>query len=217
MTTDDSDNGWDSLAEEFGIADAKEPPKPDKPAAVPSRPAGRPGSSRPARDPRPEVEQDADDFGSGLTAGPARDQAPLYDPGPDAVAEEDDDFGEAPEPLDEAEEGEDRPPTTEGVAEGQEGGKKRRRRRRRRKKGGGAAETEEAEAGEAGGEPADVEAELVNGVEEGEAPAEVEGDDDEEAPASAVDEEMDAEVAMPRNEWHVMSWNELVAKLYRPG
>jgi hypothetical protein len=32
-----------------------------------------------------------------------------------------------------------------------------------------------------------------------------------------VDEEMDAEAARPRPEYHVMTWNELVSKLYRPG
>jgi ribonuclease E len=214
MTTDQTDNGWDSLAEEFGLESGQEPGRPEKSAAPDERPASRPAPKRPARDPRPEIEQEADDFGSGLVGEAPPDRAPLYDPGPDAVEEDVDDFGAAPEPLDDAE-AEDAPATGEPAGEGQEGGKKRRRRRRRRKKGGGGA------AEPAGAEPeveeGTEETPEDGGVEEGEAPAEVEGDEDEEAPPSAVDEEMDAEAALPRNEWHVMTWNELVSKLYRPG
>jgi hypothetical protein len=213
MAINETDNGWDSLAEEFGLESGQEPPKAEKPAPPP-RPAARPTPQRPARDPRPEVEGEADDFGSGLVADAPRDSAPLYDPGPEAVAEDADEFDDtAPEPLDEAEEGEDTPATMEGVSEGPEGGKKRRRRRRRRKKGGGP----EAGAAEPSATPAAADDEEETGVEEGEAPAEVEGDDTDEVTPSAVDEEMEAEAAVPRNEWHVMTWHELVAKLHRPG
>ncbi|HKB05152.1 MAG TPA: hypothetical protein VKD90_23205 [Gemmataceae bacterium] len=207
MATNDTDNGWDSLAEEFGLEAAKEPPKAEKPAPPQ---AARPAPQRRARDPRPEVEGEADDFGSGLAPEPQLVHAPLYDPGPAALAEEYEDEVTA-EPVQEAEEGEDdSPPTLEPVTDG---GKKRRRRRRRRKKGGApeAAEVEPEAPSEA------AEQEEDGGVEEGEAPAEVEGDDSEEATPSAVDEEMEAEAAVPRNEWHVMTWHELVAKLYRPG
>ena len=102
-----------------GLESAKEPPKAEKPAPAP-RPAARP-PHRPARDPRPEIEGEADDFGSGLVEEVTWKQAALYDPGPEAVAEDSDELGEAPEPLDDTDEPEDAPPTTEGVAEGSDG------------------------------------------------------------------------------------------------
>jgi hypothetical protein len=45
----------------------------------------------------------------------------------------------------------------------------------------------------------------------------LEGDDEDGVAPTAVDEEMEAEVTQARPEWHVMSWAELVSKLYRPG
>jgi hypothetical protein len=207
MTTDDTDNGWDSLAEDLGIEAPA--PKAEKPeAAPPPRAARRPAAG--PRDPRPEVEEEADDFGAGVAAD-ARSRAALYDPGPEEVAEDAEEMGEAVEAAEDAIEGDEPPASDEEATE--EGGKRRRRRRRRRKKGGapeGGPEGEPAEAGEV----ADDEAATV---EEGEAPAELEGDEDEDAPPSAVDEEMEAEAAGPRPEWHVMTWLELVSKLHRPG
>jgi len=212
MTTDDNENGWDSLAEDLGLQPTEPAPKPEKPA--PSTPPR--SAPRPHRDPRPEVEQEADDFGSGVTAEPTARPA-LYDPGPGALMEDADDLiaDEAAEPIDDGAEG-DEPHEAVEEGEQQEGGKRRRRRRRRRKKGGGPEETvaenePTAEAAEADEDDED------SGVEEGEAPAPLEGDDDdEEAPHSAVEEEMEAEAAQPRPEWHVMTWNELVSKLHRP-
>lgn len=208
MTNDEPDNGWDSLAEDLGLEATAPTPPPEKPRTAPSRRA--PAS----RDPRPEIEPEADDFGSGVTAeSPAR--AALYDPGPDAFAEEENEPADpTAEPEDEGPEG-DEPLTGDGDSP-EEGGKRRRRRRRRRKKGGapdGAPEDgETADAAEPAPEAAE-----AGAVEAGEAPAEFEGDDDDEAPPSLVDEEMDAEAARPRPEWQVMTWNELVSKLYRPG
>jgi ribonuclease E len=206
MTTDDTDNGWDSLAEDLGIEAPA--PKAEKPEpAPPPRAARRPPAGH--RDPRPEVEEEADDFGAGVTAE-ARSRAALYDPGPEEVAEDAEVSDEAVEAMEEAVEG-DEPPARDDEA-GEEGGKRRRRRRRRRKKGGAPDEAAE-------GEPAadDAADDGAATVEEGEAPAELEGDEDEEASPSAVDEEMEAEAAGPRPEWHVMTWLELVSKLHRPG
>ncbi len=203
MSTDDTDNGWDSLAEDLGI---QSPPPAEKPKlAAPTRASHRPVGAH--RDPRPEIEQEADDFGSGVTETPR--PAALYDPGPETVVDHAADLEETTDPLDEGLEGDE--PAGQGEGPTDEGGKRRRRRRRRKKKGGGpdGGAEEEPAAGEAEEEAAT--------VEEGEAPAEVEGDDDEEAAPSAVDEEMEAEAAQPRPEWHVMSWNELVSKLHRPG
>lgn len=205
MTTDETDNGWDSLAEDLGVAPTPAP-KAEKPTAAPSpRTSRRPAA--PHRDPRPEVEQEADDFASGLTTDPPARGA-LYDPGPETVVDHAADLEESIDPTDEGLEGDE--PGGHDEGEPDEGGKKRRRRRRRRRKG--AAGEGAAEEGDAVAE----EAEAAT-VEEGEAPAPLEGDDDEESSPSAMDEEMEAEAAQPRPEWHVMSWNELVAKLYRPG
>ena len=215
MTTDENENGWESLAEDLGLQPTEPAPKAEKAAPSPPRSSGRSAPARPHRDPRPEVEQEADDFGSGVTADP-KPRAPLYDPGPGALMEDADDLiaEEAAEPIDDGAAGDE---PVEVVDEGaaQDGGKRRRRRRRRKKKGGGPDD-----AATPGGEPAgetDDDDEPA-GVEEGEAPAPLDEDEDEddEAPPSAVDEEMDAEAAQPRPEWHVMTWNELVAKLHRP-
>jgi len=217
MTTDESNSGWDSLAEEFGLEVDKPAAKPEQQTPPPAKPAPRPAATRPA--PRPvEIEDEPDEFGAGVAEPeePALSGA-LYDPGPDEMAG--DDFDDAaPEPLEEEDEGDEVAGEMEGASEGHEGGKRKRRRRRRRKKGGpGAPEpaAEPPDVGEVGevGEPAEAEEAIV---EEGEAPAEVEGDDDEPAPPTAVDEELVAEAAGPRPEWHVMTWMELVAKLYRP-
>ena len=204
MTTDETDNGWDSLAQDLGLESAPPPAeRPAPPALVRAshRPAG------PHRDPRPEIEQEAEDFGSGVS-DESRERGALYDPGPETVVDHAADFEEVTDPLDEGLEGDEPAPHAEGGPE--EGGKRRRRRRRRKKKGGAeeAADEEPARGGEA--EEAAV-------VEEGEAPAELEGDEEDETAPSAMDEEMEAEAAQPRPEWHVMSWAELVAKLYRPG
>ena len=210
MTTDDTENGWDNILEGFGLETEKQAPKSDPPAA---KPAARP-IHRPTLAARPEPEDELDDFGSGVEADQLAPRAALFDPGPETVA--DDDFDDsAPEPMDDDDDEDESEPVV-GEASGEageigEGGKKRRRRRRRKKKGG---PTDSAEPGPL---PAgDEDDESV--VEEGEAPAEVEEDedDDDDLPPSAVDEEMEAEVALPRPEWHVMTWNELVSKLYRP-
>jgi hypothetical protein len=214
-TNDESEGGWDTLAEEFGLEPKQSAPKAE---SAPARSGRLPAPSRPARNPQPEPEQERDDFGSGVVDEPGPTRAAIYDPGPDSVADEDD-FGEAPEPLEEEEDAEaaddteadEGEPTTEGDPEGQPGGKRKRRRRRRRKKGGGSPEGPGDEQSSPEGE-ADEEV-----VEEGEAPGEVEDDDEGDGPASAVDEEMDAEAVQPRPEWKVMTWNELVSKLYRPG
>jgi ribonuclease E len=55
-------------------------------------------------------------------------------------------------------------------------------------------------------------------VEEGDAPDEVEDDETfntEQPPHAAIEDEIAEEVAHP-HEWQVMTWNELVSKLYRP-
>jgi ribonuclease E len=167
-----------------------------------------------------DIEDEPDEFGAGVADPEPAMTGALYDPGPDVTAG--DDFEDAAaEPLDEEDEGDEVAGETEGGPEGHDGGKRKRRRRRRRKKGGpGTSEpaAEPADVGERGepverGEPAEAEDAVV---EEGEAPAEVEGDDDEPAPPTAVDEELVAEAAGPRPEWHVMTWMELVSKLYRP-
>ncbi len=206
MTTDDTDNGWDSLAEDLGLETGKPAEAPEKPPA--STPARRHAPAH--HDSRPEIEQEAEDFGSGV-AEELQPRAALYDPGSDVVVEETEEFAETgEEPLGEGVEGDEPVSREEGGPE--EGGKRRRRRRRRRKKGG---------APEAGAEPVDEAGETAEEdeatVEEGEAPAPLEGDDEEEPAHSAVDDEMEAEAARPRPEWHVMTWQDLVSKLYRPG
>ncbi len=40
--------------------------------------------------------------------------------------------------------------------------------------------------------------------------------DDEGEGHSAMEEEMEGEAVGPRHEWHVMTWADLVSKLYRP-
>ena len=204
MTTDDTDNGWDSLAEDLGISPSSPTPKTEKPSPPP-RAAHRAAPSH--RDPRLEVEQEADDFASGLTAEPPA-RAALYDPGPETVVDHAADLEETIDPADEGLEGDE--PASQDESDAEEGGKRRRRRRRRKRKTGGPEETVEA------GLVAEESEDEATTVEEGEAPAPLEEDDDEETAPSAVDEEMDAEAAQPRPAWHVMSWNELVSKLYRP-
>ena len=205
MTTDDADNGWDSLAQEFGLPTSAPSPDADRPE--PAKSPARPPAPRPARDPRPEIEAEADDFGAGVTDEPSRREA-FYDPGPDAVADDTEEFDDAgPELLED--EIEDTSPS-EGATEGEPGKRRRRRRRRKKKSGPGGPEKDAADLAEAPSEPED---EIV---EEGEAPGEVDDDEEEPATPTAVDEEMEAETAGPRPEWHVMTWMELVSKLYRP-
>jgi hypothetical protein len=204
--TNENDSGWDSLADELGIEPAKSNPHAEPPAKPKPEPA-RPAPRRPERDPRPEIEQEADDFGAGVVEEQIGSAETIYDPGAGPV--EDDIEEPGAETYEDVHEGYEPPGESEPEGEGQEGGKRRRRRRRRRKKGG--PESEEA--------PADVEmTEGETDVEEGEAPAPVEGDDDDEvAPPSAMEEELEEEVAQQRPEWHVMTWMELVGKLHRPG
>jgi len=92
MTTDDADNGWDSLAQEFGLPTSAPSPDADRPE--PAKSPARPPAPRPARDPRPEIETEADDFGAGVTDEPSRREA-FYDPGPDAVADDTEEFDDA--------------------------------------------------------------------------------------------------------------------------
>ncbi|HEX3147506.1 MAG TPA: hypothetical protein VHR66_05445 [Gemmataceae bacterium] len=207
MTIDDNDNGWDSLAEDLGI-EAKPAANAEKHSAPPPapRPPARPVVARPQLVAEPEPE--ADDFGTGVVEE-LPTHAALYDPGPESIADEtegvDDGMNDV---LDDDLEG-DESLEAGDEASPQEGGKRRRRRRRRKKKDG----PEDA----APAPVADVEDD-DSVVEEGEAPAPLdEDDDDEEAAPSAMDEEMEAEAAGPRPEWHVMTWLELVAKLHRPG
>src|SRR5262245_2743345 len=101
MTTDDADNGWDSLAQEFGLDASSPPPKVDKPEPVQA--SAKSPTPRPARDPRTEIEGEADDFGAGVTEEPTRREA-FYDPGPGAVADDTDEFDDsASEPMDDEE------------------------------------------------------------------------------------------------------------------
>src|SRR5947207_566869 len=124
MTTDDSETGWDSLAEEFGLEADKSAPKSEKPAPAPAKRAPRPAPTRPA--PRPaDVEDEADEFGAGV-AEPEPVRGALYDPGPDEMVGDDSDDA-APESLDEEDEGEEVAGETEGGPEGQDGGKRKRR------------------------------------------------------------------------------------------
>jgi hypothetical protein len=192
---DESDSGWDFLAEDLGITSDKPSPVPEKKESPPERPAHRPVA-------RPTLiqEEDSGDFGEGLIEPSAEAPGALFDPGPDAVAEDDDDF----ESADTEDDGDDSGVPGSGDQEGSGDGKKKRRRRRRKKKGGPVT-PEIAEAAEH---------EAV--VEEGEAPGEIESDDDESESHSAMDEEMEAEAVGPRHEWHVMTWADLVSKLYRP-
>ncbi len=207
MTNEQNDNSWDSLADELGITPSHpaERPTPTSPEPVRSSPA------RPARDPRPEIEQEAEDFGAGLSELPEPlAEAALYDPGAGIIAEDAEEYEDvAAESFEDAEEGFEPPVLGDEVGEGQDGGKRRRRRRRRKKKGGEPAETSAASEM----------AESDDVVEEGEAPAEVEGDDEDEldSPLSAMEQELEEEIEQTRPEWHVMTWAELVSKLHRPG
>jgi hypothetical protein len=205
MTNNDEDKGWDTLAEEFGLEPGEAAPPPAKaetppPPPRPARPAPAPRPARP--EPKPEPEDEGDDFG-GFVAEPPAPPAALYDPGPEEVVDEADD-------LEDADAGDDEGPEGEPGGDETEAGKKKRRRRRRRKKKGPDAPTVAGEPAGAGEAPAEDE------VEEGEAPAEFEGDGENEPAQSAVDEEMDEEAAGPAPVWNVMTWTELVGKLYRP-
>jgi hypothetical protein len=192
---DESDSGWDFLADDLGIADKTETP-PAKAEAQAERPATRP-TSRPAPRLAPPPEEESDDFGLGIAEEPALVQGAMFDPGPDEVADEGEDLAGDSDDGDEV-------AGEEGTETGADGVKRRRRRRRRKKKGGPA-------------EPAVAEAEDESVVEEGEAPEEVESDDDDEEVApTALEEELEAEVVGVRQEWHVMTWAELVSKLHRP-
>src|SRR5215212_2009279 len=115
MTTEDTDNGWDSLAEDLGLETPPPTPKAEKPApAEPPRPARRRAAGH--RDPRPEVEEEADDFGAGVPASPPS-RAALYDPGPEAVAEDAEEMDEAVDTMEEAVEGDEPPARDEGSAD----------------------------------------------------------------------------------------------------
>lgn len=203
MSTNDTENGWDALAEDLGVESAPPADKPP-PARVPHPPAGA------HRDPRPEIEQEAEDFGSGVSDDP-RSHGALYDPGPETVVDHAADIDDVSDPLDDGAEGDEPVDREEGTPE--EPGKRRRRRRRRKRKPGSGEDSAEEARVDTGGDSEDEAA----AVEEGEAPGELEADDDEEFAPSAVDEELEAEAAQSRPEWHVMSWAELVSKLYRPG
>ena len=186
MTNEQNDSGWDSLADELGIA-----PNPAAERPVQTTPAPRPEPSRtappgPAHDPRPEIEQESEDFGAGLSEGPEPlVEAALYDPGAGIIAEDADEYEDvAVESFADADEGFEPPVLGD---EGTEGGKRRRRRRRRKKKGAG-------EPVESVVAPESVESD--DEVEEGEAPAEVEDDDEDEsdAPPSAMELELEEEI-----------------------
>ena len=197
ITPDEFESGWDFLADDLGLSGDKTETSAAKAEPPAEKPAPKPATSRPAPKPAPREEEEAD-FGGGIAESAPHSEGAMFDPGPDAVADEDEEFG-AEEP--------DAESTEDG--EGQDGGKRRRRRRRRRKKGPGGPEASEGTVEEAGEETAS--------VEEGEAPGEIESDDDdEEETPSAMEEELEAEAVVQRQEWHVMSWMELVAKLYRP-
>jgi ribonuclease E len=198
---DESEGGWDALAEDLGV-EATQPAEPkERPAPAPRRPAYSP--------PPAETEEPEGEFGTGVSEDELSSREPLYDPGPDTVSGDSEDFEDSASETFEDEMDEGLAPAA--ADEEQEGGKRRRRRRRRRKKGAqGAAEIAQT--------PPDVDATDTDaGVEEGEAPAELESDEEEvSAPASAMDEEIEEEVAQFRNDWHVMTWADLVSKLYRP-
>jgi ribonuclease E len=203
-TNDDSESGWDALADDLGV----EAPKPVLPAER-KEPAPRRSIVSPYS-PSSESEEPETEFGAGVSEEVPRPLEPLYDLGAETVTGDMEDFDDsAPEPL-EDESDESFAPSDEDE---QEGGKRRRRRRRRKKKGAPAS---------AGVEESAAEADMADEdsiVEEGEAPAEVEPDEEDErsAPASAMDEEIEEEIAQFRNEWHVMTWADLVSKLHRPG
>lgn len=98
-------------------------------------------------------------------------------------------------------------------------GKKRRRRRRRGRRGAEGAETTETLEVPSVEVEAEAEEEATPPHEEVELEDAPELDDDDDAevePMSAIDEEMEAEVAAPKQEWNVVSWVDLVASLHRP-
>jgi ribonuclease E len=204
-TNEETDNGWDSLADELGVESKTPPPSAERARTSSTRVGTRPASTRPVVDEEPDSE-----FGEGMSEE-APVGEPLYDPGPDAPIAETEEFDDSPpEPMEDDLEEIDEAQAAEGAAGGEtEGGRRRRRRRRRRKKGGAGA----PDAAEIASEPD------AGIVEEGEAPAEVEPDEEDNEPAAptAMEEELDEETAHFRNEWHVMTWADLVSKLYRPG
>jgi hypothetical protein len=230
MMTDSTEPGWDDLAKDFGLDDTATAPSPAAEASAEPRTRdakpfyqGRP-KVKPVHNPEPVAEDG--DFGTEIGDAPE----PMFDPGPDEVVDAEtgsDDFGDEPE----TEGGE---PASEGGEPGQEGKKKRRRRRRKKKKGPGdgteAVASPEGK-GVAEGSPDGDEGEPVaaaaarNDDEDDEddatsdAPQAIDegDDDDDDGPmASAVDEEMDYAASLPKQEWKVVTWNELVSKLYRP-
>ena len=212
MTTenDDLDSSWDNLADELGV-DATAA----KPAETVQPPVTKHHHQPPVKHaPKPEPEVfEENDFGGGLEEAPKDEEFSDDSDGADADAEgADGEEGSGEE-------------TSEGTSEEGEGKKKRRRRRRRRKKGGAnpeaaaaTPETVDDDSGEfqAVDGTAAVEEEEEETVEEGEAPGEMSDEDDENENLSAVDEEMNTASTGPRQEWKVMSWNELVGKLHRP-
>jgi hypothetical protein len=221
--TDDLDNGWDNLADEFGLEpDAKAKPakqEKDTPAPPP----------RNIAEPLPEPEVPL--VPTRVDDEPELHDGALFDPGPEQILEETDHVGvptaEGEEEFDDTDSGElfDTDEATAGQEgqeeqEGQEGGKRKRKRRRRKKKRGeGEAVAGEAETNEAGDvteETVPDDEDVSNGVEEGEAP-EVLDEGDDEVPTSAVDEELEAVANQPKQEWNVMTWADLIGKLHRPG
>lgn len=209
MHTDDQDNGWDDLDDKLGLAN--ESPTPTPP---------------PAKKSEPVVSHDDEQ--------PDLHDGALFDPGPEQILEETDhvglpDVGEDEE-LDSSDSGElfdtDPAPGQEG-SEGGEGGegdggrRKRKRRRRKKKKGPGdpnaPQDANTSEVGEVTEATVPDDAEAVDDVEEGEAPAVLSDEDDsEQAPVSAVEEELVASANEPKQEWNVMTWGDLIGKLYRP-
>lgn len=223
---DDNENGWDDLASEFGLEPdtSKSKPQPAKPerelTAVEDETIPTPPPPRNLSNPLPEPDVALEEDEPQLHAGA------LFDPGPEQVLEdtgvsstaatgEQEEFDETDsEELFDTEAGPEQ--------EQEEGGKrKRKRRRRKKKKGPGEPAVGEADDSEAvEGEESDVgevtEATVPDDaeVEEGEAP-EVLAEEDH-VPTSAVDEELEAVANQPKQEWNVMTWADLIGKLYRP-
>jgi len=131
--TNENENGWDSLADELGIEPSQPAPHAEHSAKPKSEPA-RPAPRRPERDPRPEIEQEADDFGAGVVEERLGSSETIYDPGAGPVDDESEEPG--PESYEDVHEGYETPGESESEGEGEEGGKRRRRRRRRRKRAG---------------------------------------------------------------------------------
>ncbi len=202
MNNDES--GWDNLADEFGLETTKPAPPPERPAAP--KPVARPI----LRKPDPEPVDDAGDFGSGFD-DESTPRAALYDPGPDVVAEDNDEVGEAPEPLEDPDEENGDEPTTEG---GEPGPKKKRRRRRRKKKAGAPEVAGEPTMAAEAGVPVEVEGEGDEPAAESDSESDDEFEDDDSVESG---EDLEAEAPGPRPEWHVMTWMDVVSKLHRPG